>query len=162
MACSNTAWLKSPYILVFHPLTVDLTIILSLVASFSDLHLSFQSRFSRLSLSPLRFPFFFCPVHLSSNEKSHILNHRCIYMLIKRQNIQVQSVQAVWHFCSLSFFPFLCFSTYTYLHYPGRKEEKKYPSPPILPLSEAFSLTHAHINTQSCFYHFRGHYIDIH
>lgn len=87
VACSNMAWLKSPYILVFHPLGVDLAFPSSLVASFSDLHLSFQSRFPRLSLSPLPFPFFTCPVRASENEKSHVLYHDCIYKLKKSMNI---------------------------------------------------------------------------
>lgn len=46
MASSNTAWLESPHILIFHPpLGTDFAFPSSLITSFSDLHLLFQSWF---------------------------------------------------------------------------------------------------------------------
>lgn len=44
VASSNMAWLKSPHILVPLPLSVGLAFPSSLIASFSDLHLSFLSQ----------------------------------------------------------------------------------------------------------------------
>lgn len=63
VASSNTAWLESPHILIFHPPTpaTDLAFPSSLITSFSDLHLLFQSWFPG--------PFFISPA-ISSFHKS--------------------------------------------------------------------------------------------
>lgn len=62
VASSNTAWLESPHILIFHPpLGTDLAFPSSLITSFSDLHLLFQSWFPG--------PFFISPA-ISSFHKS--------------------------------------------------------------------------------------------
>lgn len=148
MACSNTAWLKSPYILVFHPLTVDLTIISSLVASFSDLHLSFQSRFPRLSLSPLRFPFFFCPIpSLQQWEKPHFKSSLYLYAYKTPEYPGTECSGSLTFLLSF----ILSFSVFFYLHLPTlpREERRKEISLTTNPSSFRGFLSHTCTHTHT-------------